>query len=75
MAREELDDWLERSQQVLDEYDAHRASLSPDLGHRAVDNALLDEELFESTLRGSQDEQDEAIRAYKAGHHSPNFYT
>lgn len=48
--------------------DARRARELGAEALRAIDQALLDEEQFMSTLRGSHEEIDEAVIVYKATH-------
>lgn len=77
-----LDSWMTRSQEVLDEYDAYRASAVSNLGRRAIDAELADEEAFYATLYGSgelsPEEIDEQLREHNKthveAHSSPNFY-
>lgn len=72
---EALDDWLQRSQDVLDDYEAHRVAASPDLGHKAVDAALAAEEASREALRGSDEEIDAVIwQRTHPSQTSPNFY-
>lgn len=73
--REALDDWMERSGEVLDAYEAHKRATSTVLGHEAVDSALADEERVRDALQGSEEEVD--VLLWQRTHpqqHSPNFY-
>ena len=76
MSHEALNDWLERSQQVLDDYEAHKAATSPELGHRAVDAALAAEERSQEALRASGEDVDAVMweRTHGNPQTSPNFY-
>lgn len=76
MERPELDAWMESSQVVLDDYEAHKRATSPTLGHEAVDAALADEERSRDALQGSGEEADALLYHRTHPHqHSPNFYT
>lgn len=66
MHHEELQHWLDESEDVLSEYDAFRASLSPELGKIATETQVELESKRETPQRASQSAPN--------AHTSPSFY-
>lgn len=66
MSHEAIDEWLDRSQDVLDDYDAFRGPERPLLGEVVVETQVEVENVPETPLRGSE--------SISNAHTSPNFY-